>query len=192
MRDRYLPRQLTDAWCVGIGERLWLRRHPTGLTAHDVDLIKLTAQYTAAGGKQFLATLARKESTNEQFQVCAQGAVVLTNLQFGHGLARAAYTFATTRAHLLSICHPTLHLMYCRSFSRAHMLCSAISPAWWTHIPRCCSPPRHNAQLSPQAAPDRCAAPLCPGLALAECAVQHDTVMQSYAHKVVHELRNCS
>ncbi|KAG5175076.1 Surp module-domain-containing protein [Tribonema minus] len=42
--------------------------HPTGLTAHDLDLIKLTAQYTAAGGRQFLATLARKEAQNEMFQ----------------------------------------------------------------------------------------------------------------------------
>jgi Surp module len=32
-------------------------------------MIKLTAQYTAAGGRQFLATLAKKEASNEQFQV---------------------------------------------------------------------------------------------------------------------------
>jgi Surp module len=32
-------------------------------------MIKLTAQYTAAGGRQFLATLAKNEASNEQFQV---------------------------------------------------------------------------------------------------------------------------
>ncbi|CAM9113570.1 unnamed protein product [Chrysoparadoxa australica] len=42
--------------------------HPSGLTAMQVDVIKLTAQYTAAGGKSFLRTLARKEAGNEQFQ----------------------------------------------------------------------------------------------------------------------------
>jgi Surp module len=48
---------------------LWCCRHPTGLSALDIDMIKLTAQYTAAGGRQFLATLAKKEASNEQFQV---------------------------------------------------------------------------------------------------------------------------
>lgn len=42
--------------------------HPTGLTALDVDLIKLTAQFTAVGGRNFLSELARKEAKNEQFQ----------------------------------------------------------------------------------------------------------------------------
>ncbi|CAM9098128.1 unnamed protein product [Discosporangium mesarthrocarpum] len=42
--------------------------HPTGLTALDVDLIKLTAQFTAVGGRNFLSELARREAKNEQFQ----------------------------------------------------------------------------------------------------------------------------
>ncbi|CAM9592740.1 unnamed protein product [Pylaiella littoralis] len=42
--------------------------HPTGLTALDVDLIKLTAQFTAVGGRNFLSELAKRESRNEQFQ----------------------------------------------------------------------------------------------------------------------------
>ncbi|CAM9217321.1 unnamed protein product, partial [Phaeothamnion confervicola] len=42
--------------------------HPTGLTAQEVDLIKLTAQYTAAGGRAFLGALAQREARNEQFQ----------------------------------------------------------------------------------------------------------------------------
>ncbi|CAN0488541.1 unnamed protein product [Ectocarpus sp. 12 AP-2014] len=42
--------------------------HPTGLTALDVDLIKLTAQFTAVGGRNFLAELAKREARNEQFQ----------------------------------------------------------------------------------------------------------------------------
>ncbi len=42
--------------------------HPSSLNALDVDTIKLTAQYTAVGGRAFLATLARKETDNERFQ----------------------------------------------------------------------------------------------------------------------------
>ncbi|CAN0134833.1 unnamed protein product [Scytosiphon promiscuus] len=42
--------------------------HPTGLTALDVDLIKLTAQFTAVGGRNFLSELAKREARNEQFQ----------------------------------------------------------------------------------------------------------------------------
>ncbi len=42
--------------------------YPSNLSALDVDTIKLTAQYTAVGGRSFLATLARKEADNERFQ----------------------------------------------------------------------------------------------------------------------------
>jgi hypothetical protein len=42
---------------------------PTGLTALDIDMIKLTAQYTAAGGRNFLSVLAKREADNEQYQV---------------------------------------------------------------------------------------------------------------------------
>ncbi|CAM9135276.1 unnamed protein product, partial [Choristocarpus tenellus] len=42
--------------------------HPMGLTALDVDIIKLTAQFTAVGGRNFLSELARREAKNEQFQ----------------------------------------------------------------------------------------------------------------------------
>ena len=41
--------------------------HPTGLNALDVDIIKLTAQYTVANGKEFLLGLAVREQRNPQF-----------------------------------------------------------------------------------------------------------------------------
>lgn len=44
-----------------------LLNHPSGLSAMDLDIIKLTAQYTAASGRQFLAGLAQREQRNPQF-----------------------------------------------------------------------------------------------------------------------------
>ena len=41
--------------------------HPTGLSAMDMDIIKLTAQYTAVSGKVFLQGLAKNEAKNPQF-----------------------------------------------------------------------------------------------------------------------------
>jgi len=41
--------------------------HPSMLTAVDVDIIKLTAQFTSVIGKQFLAGLAQREQRNPQF-----------------------------------------------------------------------------------------------------------------------------
>jgi len=41
--------------------------HPTGLTASDVDIIKLTAQYTAINGREFLTGLVLREQRNPQF-----------------------------------------------------------------------------------------------------------------------------
>merc|ERR1719421_2134207 len=41
--------------------------HPTGLSAMDMDIIKMTAQYTAVSGRQFLAGLAQREQRNPQF-----------------------------------------------------------------------------------------------------------------------------
>ena len=41
--------------------------HPSGLNALDVDIIKLTAQYTVANGKDFLLGLAKREQRNPQF-----------------------------------------------------------------------------------------------------------------------------
>ena len=41
--------------------------HPTGVSAMDVDIIKLTAQYTAVSGRQFLKGLAQREQRNPQF-----------------------------------------------------------------------------------------------------------------------------
>lgn len=41
--------------------------HPSGLAAVDMDVIKLTAQFTAANGRQFLGELAQKEQRNPQF-----------------------------------------------------------------------------------------------------------------------------
>jgi splicing factor 3A subunit 1 len=41
--------------------------HPIGLSPVDVDIIKLTAQYTAANGREFLGGLALREQRNPQF-----------------------------------------------------------------------------------------------------------------------------
>lgn len=41
--------------------------HPSGITALDLDIIKLAAQYTAVNGREFLAGLAQKEQRNPQF-----------------------------------------------------------------------------------------------------------------------------
>ena len=41
--------------------------HPTGINAVDVDIIKLTAQYTAVNGREFLGGLAQREQKNPQF-----------------------------------------------------------------------------------------------------------------------------
>jgi splicing factor 3A subunit 1 len=41
--------------------------HPTGVNAVDVDIIKLTAQYTAVNGREFLAGLATREQRNAKF-----------------------------------------------------------------------------------------------------------------------------
>eukprot|EP00613_Pedinella_sp_CCMP2098_P075338 CAMPEP_0171913066 /NCGR_PEP_ID=MMETSP0993-20121228/11512_1 /TAXON_ID=483369 /ORGANISM="non described non described, Strain CCMP2098" /LENGTH=552 /DNA_ID=CAMNT_0012547005 /DNA_START=3 /DNA_END=1657 /DNA_ORIENTATION=+ len=41
--------------------------HPLGLSAVDMDVIKLTAQYTAVSGRTFLAGLAQREQRNPQF-----------------------------------------------------------------------------------------------------------------------------
>lgn len=40
---------------------------PTGLTAEDIEVIKLTAQYTAVNGREFLAGIAAREQRNPQF-----------------------------------------------------------------------------------------------------------------------------
>jgi splicing factor 3A subunit 1 len=40
---------------------------PTGLSTLDVDVIKLTAQYTALNGREFLSGLAQREQRNPQF-----------------------------------------------------------------------------------------------------------------------------
>lgn len=41
--------------------------HPAGLTPLDIDIIKLSAQYTAVNGREFLANLALREQRNPQF-----------------------------------------------------------------------------------------------------------------------------
>jgi splicing factor 3A subunit 1 len=41
--------------------------HPSGLSAVDVDIIKLTAQYTSVNGREFLSGLAQREQRNPQF-----------------------------------------------------------------------------------------------------------------------------
>eukprot|EP01038_Epipyxis_sp_PR26KG_P004049 gene4049-5791_t len=41
--------------------------HPSGINPMDSDIIKLTAQYTAVNGREFLASLAQKEQRNPQF-----------------------------------------------------------------------------------------------------------------------------
>lgn len=46
---------------------MYLLNHPEGLSACDIDVIKLTAQFTAIGGRSFLAGLASREQKNPQF-----------------------------------------------------------------------------------------------------------------------------
>ncbi len=41
--------------------------HPAGVSVADIDVIKLTAQYTAVNGREFLAALATREQRNPQF-----------------------------------------------------------------------------------------------------------------------------
>jgi splicing factor 3A subunit 1 len=41
--------------------------HPSGIGALDADVIRLTAQYTAANGRDFLGGLASREQSNPQF-----------------------------------------------------------------------------------------------------------------------------
>lgn len=41
--------------------------HPSGISALDFDIMRLTAQYTAANGRDFLAGIAQREQRNPQF-----------------------------------------------------------------------------------------------------------------------------
>lgn len=45
----------------------FLIQHPSGVSAVDIDIIKMTAQYTAVNGKDFLANIALKEQRNPLF-----------------------------------------------------------------------------------------------------------------------------
>jgi splicing factor 3A subunit 1 len=45
----------------------FILNHPTEVSAMDVDIIKLTAQYTAINGRDFLAAIAQREQKNPQF-----------------------------------------------------------------------------------------------------------------------------
>jgi splicing factor 3A subunit 1 len=40
---------------------------PSGISSADLDIIKLTAQYTAVNGREFLGGLAQREQRNPQF-----------------------------------------------------------------------------------------------------------------------------
>ncbi|KAL6849928.1 hypothetical protein ACP4OV_020555 [Aristida adscensionis] len=46
---------------------LYTVRLPEGITGEELDIIKLTAQFVARNGKNFLTSLAQRESTNAQF-----------------------------------------------------------------------------------------------------------------------------
>ncbi|XP_037416627.1 probable splicing factor 3A subunit 1 [Triticum dicoccoides] len=46
---------------------LYMVRLPEGITGEELDIIKLTAQFVARNGKNFLTSLAHRESTNSQF-----------------------------------------------------------------------------------------------------------------------------
>lgn len=41
--------------------------HPSGVSGIDIEIIKLTAQYTAVNGREFLANIAQREQRNPQF-----------------------------------------------------------------------------------------------------------------------------
>jgi splicing factor 3A subunit 1 len=53
--------------------------HPTGVSAVEIDIIKLTAQYTAVNGREFLAALAQREQKNRMFDFLKP-----THLLFGY------------------------------------------------------------------------------------------------------------
>ena len=46
---------------------LYTVRLPEGITGEELDIIKLTAQFVARNGKNFLTSLAQRESNNVQF-----------------------------------------------------------------------------------------------------------------------------
>ena len=52
---------------------------PTGITIQDLDVIKLTAQYTAVNGREFLSKIAQREQRNPQFEF-----LVPTSLNFNY------------------------------------------------------------------------------------------------------------
>ena len=45
----------------------FIMNHPSGISSVDVDVIKLTARYTAINGREFLSGLAQREQRNPQF-----------------------------------------------------------------------------------------------------------------------------
>ena len=45
---------------------------PDGISAFDLDVIKLTAQFVARNGKSFLTGLTSREHMNPQARVCSQ------------------------------------------------------------------------------------------------------------------------
>lgn len=53
--------------------------HPSGLATQDTDMIKLTAQYTAMNGREFLGEVAQREQRNPQFDFLKP-----THLLFGY------------------------------------------------------------------------------------------------------------
>ena len=57
---------------------------PTSLGALDAEIIKLTAQYTAASGRQFLAGLAQREQRNPQFDFLKPTHVLFSYLSLIH------------------------------------------------------------------------------------------------------------
>jgi len=49
---------------------------PVGISAQDVDVVKLMAQYTAANGREFLSSIAQREQRNPQFDFLKPSSVL--------------------------------------------------------------------------------------------------------------------
>ena len=67
-----LPRQLLCADAAVRLQEQYTIALPDGISAFDLDVIKLTAQFVARNGKSFLTGLTSREHMNPQARACAQ------------------------------------------------------------------------------------------------------------------------
>lgn len=75
--------------------------HPAGLTPLDIDVIKLSAQYTAVNGREFLANLALREQRNPQFDFLKPTHVLFSYFTYlVDCYAKIAHSSAALKANL--------------------------------------------------------------------------------------------